>query len=455
MAKARITKRLVDALKPGGGDSYVFDTDLGGFGVRVRSTGGMSYIVQYKAGTGRGAPTRRVTLGGVGRMTPEQARKAAEKVLGSVAHGEDPAADKTRERRGLPISLVIPVFLKDHMEAKRKASTAAAYRDLLERIVSPAIGHMKLGTATRLDIARLHSSLRKTPVTANRVLAVIGSLYSFAVKAGYVAEGCNPARGIEKYPEKGRERFLTSEELARLGDALREGETIGLTYEVDETKPKVKHAPKADKRRTKLDPFAAAAIRLLILTGARLREILDAKWQHADFERGILFLPDSKTGRKPVYLSAPAMQVLASLPRLEGNPHIVVGMKDGAPRADLKKPWAAVTKAAGLESVRIHDLRHSFASVGAGAALGLPIIGKLLGHTQAATTHRYAHLDADPMRRAVETIGVTIAAAMGSPARNVVPMVKSSRISASGCRASFLCGMRLRRRNAERKKARR
>jgi integrase len=160
----------------------------------------------------------------------------------------------------------------------------------------------------------------------------------------------------------------------------------------------------------------------LILTGARLREILDAQWQHADFERGILFLPDSKTGRKPVYLSAPATEVFASLPRLEGNPHIIAGLKDGAPRADLKKPWAAVTKAAKLEGVRIHDLRHSFASIGAGASLGLPIIGKLLGHTQASTTHRYAHLDADPMRRAAETIGATIAAAIDGSVQPVVPM---------------------------------
>jgi integrase len=226
-----------------------------------------------------------------------------------------------------------------------------------------------------------------------------------------------------RYREQGRERFLTNEELARLGDVLREGETIGLPYEVDELKPAAKHAPKAENRRTVLDPFAVAAIRLLILTGARLHEILDARWQHVDFERGILFLSDSKTGRKPVYLSAAALAILAGLPRLDGNPHIIAGMKDGAPRADLKKPWAAVTKAANLEGLRIHDLRHSFASIGAGASLGLPIIGKLLGHSQAATTHRYAHLDADPMRRAAETIGATIAAAMGDGARGaVVPM---------------------------------
>jgi integrase len=178
-------------------------------------------------------------------------------------------------------------------------------------------------------------------------------------------------------------------------------------------------------RRTALDPFAVAAIRLLVFTGARLREILHAEWEHVDFERGILFLSDSKIGRKPIYLSAPALAALAKLPRIHGNPYLIPGRKEGEPRADLKAPWRAITKAAKLEGVRIHDFRHSFASVGAGASLGLPIIGKLLGHTQAATTHRYAHLDADPMRRAAETIGSTIAAAMSSPSRNVVPMVKS------------------------------
>src|SRR5262249_51011777 len=194
----------------------------------------------------------------------------------------------------------------------------------------------------------------------------------------------NPAARIERYREQRRERFLSSEELSRLGDALREGETIGLPWSGEYES---KHTVKEGNRRTVLDPFATAAIRLLILTSARLREILHPRWEHVDFERGILFLPDSKTGRKPVYLSAPAMQVLASLPHIEGTPHIIAGMKDGAPKADLKKPWAAVTRAAGLNRVRIHDLRHSFASIGAGASLGLPIIGKLLGHSQAATTH--------------------------------------------------------------------
>jgi integrase len=184
--------------------------------------------------------------------------------------------------------------------------------------------------------------------------------------------------------------------LARLGDTLRESETLGLPFAVDEAKPNAKHAPKPVNRRVKLDPYAIAAVRLLILTGARLREILDAQWSQVDMERGILFLADSKTGKKPLYLSAAAQSVLAKIPRIKDNPHIIAGVAKGAPRADLHRPWKAVRKAAKLDGVRIHDLRHSFASFGAGASLGLPIIGKLLGHAQAATTHRYAHLDADP-----------------------------------------------------------
>ena len=184
--------------------------------------------------------------------------------------------------------------------------------------------------------------------------------------------------------------------------------------------------PKPESRLRTLDPFAVAAIRLLILTGARLREILHAQWSEVDFGRGFLLLADSKTGKRPVYLSAAALSILSALPRIEGNPHIIAGAKDGAPRADPKKPWAAVTKAAGLEGVRLHDLRHSFASIGAGASMGLLVIGKLLGHSQAATTHRYAHFDADPLRRAVDTIGATITAAMnGDKSGDVIPFKKS------------------------------
>ena len=312
-------------------------------------------------------------------------------------------------------------FLRLHVATKRKRRTGEEYERLLRLYVLPAIGARRVLDVRRTDIARMHGAMAATPRAANHALALVSAVWNWAARRDEVALADNPAKGIERYPEQGRERFLTSDELGRLGAALAEGETAGLLYEVDEAKAGAKHAPKADKRRVKLDPFAVAAIRLLILTGARLREILDAQWSQVDLERGILFLLDSKTGRKPVYLSAAAQAVLAGLPRIKGNPHIIAGAKDGAPRADLKKPWAAVKRAAGLEGVRLHDLRHSFASVGAGASMGLPIIGKLLGHSQAATTARYAHLDADPLRRAVDTIGATISAAMdGNKGADVV-----------------------------------
>jgi integrase len=232
-----------------------------------------------------------------------------------------------------------------------------------------------------------------------------------------VPAGFNPCRGIETFPEEGRERYLTSEELNRIGDAIREAETTGLPYDVDDEKPTAKHAPKPAMRRTVMGPFAPAAIRLLIFTGARLREILHLKWEEVDFERGLLLLPKSKTGKKTIMLNGPALEVLRSVPRT--GKFVIAGAlagEDGEkPRADLKKPWRAIARRAGLEGVRIHDLRHTHASVGAGAGLGLPIIGKLLGHTQASTTQRYAHLDTDPLRRASDHIANHLARALGEP----------------------------------------
>ena len=177
-----------------------------------------------------------------------------------------------------------------------------------------------------------------------------------------------------------------------------------------------------------IGPHAAAALRLLIFTGARLREILHLRWEHVDFERGLLLLPTSKTGKKTIVLNAPALAILNGLPRTSG--FVIAGTSVDSPRSDLKKPWKAVAARAGLTGVRIHDLRHTHASVGAGAGLGLPIIGKLLGHTQSATTQRYAHLDNDPLKKASEHIGSRLAAAMGevkAPRANVTNISKAKR----------------------------
>jgi integrase len=412
----QITKRLVDNLVAADAEFFVWDQKLSGFGIRIQPTGAKTYVVKYRAGSGRGAPTRRVTLGKVGTLTPKKAHDLAQKMLGAVAHGSDPAALKAAERRASTLQEVADIFLAEHVEAKRKPTTAAHYRSLLENDVLPELGNRKAEQVTTSDLARLHLKMRDRPYQGNRMLEVVGSLYSFAGKRKIVPIGCNPARGIEQYPEKRRERFLTGEELARLGDALREAETVGLPYEIDQSKLKAKHAPKEAKRRTKIGDHAAAALRLLIFTGARLREILHLKWEHVDFERGLLFLPDSKSGMKAIVLNAPALDILAGL--AHAGAYVIAGETAGTdeehPRSDLKRPWRAIKKRAELAGVRIHDLRHTHASVGAGMGLGLPIIGKLLGHKHPSTTARYAHLDTDPLRRASQHIGNHLAAAMGS-----------------------------------------
>jgi integrase len=325
------------------------------------------------------------------------------------------------------VGQLVDLFDTQYVATMLKPGTAVSHRIALAEL-RRAHGALKASALTTAQVSTLHMSMADRPYAANRAAAVWSKAYAWAATRGLVPDGHNPVKRLTKYREQCRERFLTIDEMARLGAALAEGETVGLQYEVDETKPTAKHAAKADHRRIKLDRYAAAALRLLILTGARLREILHAKWEQVDIQRGLIFLADSKTGKKPLYLSAAAQKVLAELPCVEGNPYVIAGSRDGAPRSDLKKPWAAVTRAAGLEGVRIHDLRHSFASFGAGASLGLPIIGKLLGHSQAATTHRYAHLDADPMRRAVETIGATISAAMEGKRGDVVSLTKSKSV---------------------------
>jgi integrase len=419
MTAQRISKRTVDGLQANGREFTVWDDTVSGFGVRVRPTGAKSYMVVYRAGAGRGAPVRRYTIAAVGKITPEDARTRAKAILGAVAHGHDPANQKTAERGTPTVTETADQFMADHVRAKRKPGTVEFYRDILDRIVKPAVGTTKADKLTRHQVSRLHSSLADTPFQANRVLAVVGSMYAFAARAGIVSEGTNPARGIDKFRETRRERFLTGEELERLGSAIREAETPGIPWAVDETKSNTKRVPKAN-RFTQIAPSAAAALRLLLFTGCRLREILHLRWDHVDVERGCLFLPDSKTGRKTIILNAPALAVLNGLERISS--YVVPGDDPKHPRHDLKRPWDAVIRRAGLTGVRLHDLRHTYASFGASGGLGLPIIGRLLGHTQAATTARYAHLDNDPLRRASEAIAGQLSAALDGKRAELIPL---------------------------------
>lgn len=388
----KISKRSVDAAKAASERYILWDTELKGFGVRVETSGTKSFLVRYRH-LGR---RRFISLGRFGEITPEQARLLAQKTLSKVREGSDPADQRIQDRGAITVRGLVEKFLDDHIDQKRKAKTATEYRSVLERYLLPKFGSKKAQELQRAELAKLHLSMKDTPYQANRLIATAASMYTYGDKHGLTPENFNPAKRIDRFGEARRERFLTSEELARLGKAFRDLDESG-RYGT-----------------------AIPALTFLLLTGARLREVLHLKWSYVDLERGLLLLPDSKTGKKAITLNSASAAILGELKAKTDEKYgeyVFYGAVPEIPRSDLKKPWAAVTESAGLAGLRIHDLRHSFASVGAGAGLGLPIVGKLLGHTQASTTQRYAHLDADPLRRAADAIGTAIMTALDSKGR--------------------------------------
>lgn len=445
MPVIKIARRTIAAIETPDRPVTYYDDALKGFGLLVRPSGSRSWILEYRPGAGgRGTAKKRVVLGTPETVTPEQARDMAKDWLAKVRLGADPAAERAEARAADTISEIAAEWLSRHVEPKRKEATAKLYRAVLDTHILPAIGSRKAVTLTRSDVAKLHGAIarkatgaKKTgakrtaaqktrggPIIANRALAVLKAMFSWAIDLGLLPEGSqNPASGVEAFKERGRERFLSSEEMQALGAALTLAETEGLPWQVNEAAPGAKHLPSPENRRAHFDVHSVAAIRLLLLTGARVREILDLQWAHVDFGRGMLRLPDSKTGAKVIVLGGAALALLDGLPRI--GRYVIASTSAGTanekPRADVNRLWRAVCREAGIEGTRLHDLRHSNAAVGAGAGLSLHQIGALLGHSQAATTKRYAHLAADPQRRAADLIGNEVAAALGLGA-NVVAL---------------------------------
>lgn len=384
--RTRIGMRAVEALQVG---EVVWDTDVAGFGVRCQRRDRV-YVLKYRF-EGR---QRWYSIGRHGSpWTPETARREAKRLLGFVADRRDPAAFRDAIRRAETIGELAARYLSDHAEPRNKPRTVADDRMLLRLQILPAFERFKISDVTRADVARWHRSLGGAPVRANRALALLRAMFNRAEEWGLRQEGTNPATRIERFPEKKRERFLSPQDLARLGDAVRVGEATG-----------------------KVHPSIIALARLLILTGARRSEIALARWEWVDFERACLRLPDSKTGAKVIPLAAPALAVLARLPRLDDNPYIIVGERPGAPFIGIERAWRRLRDAAGLGDTRLHDLRHSFASVAVAGGDSLYLIGKVLGHRQATTTERYAHLHADPLRALADRTAARIAAMMGDTA---------------------------------------
>jgi integrase len=394
-----ITKRAVDALKPGATTRLLWDEELPRFGVKCTPAGAKVYVVQYRMGR----RLRRYTIGRHGApWTPDLARKEALRLLALVASGIDPAAAKLTGRTAPTVRDLAERVRTEHL-VKRKAATRNEYERLLRLHILPRLGSLAVADVTRVDVATLHHRLRTTPMQANRVVAVLSKMMNLAERWGLRPDGTNPCRHVERNRERKRERFLTIEELGRLGRVLDQAASGPLTVPARRSKRMV---------TVTISRYALAAVALLLLTGARRDEILELCWSAVDLERGLLQLPDSKTGAGVIHLNAPAAAILEQIPRVEGNPHVIVGARNGAHMVNLNKPWSVLRKVAQLDDVRLHDLRHTHGSVGAAAGLGLPIIGALLRHTQPATTARYAHLAADPVKAAAELVGARIAKAL-------------------------------------------
>ncbi len=382
----KITKRLIENAQVKDKDYIIFDSDIPGFGARILPSGRRSYLVQYRVGRSY----RRISLGMHGVLTTDQARGEAIKVLGRVKSGEDPSAARKQARLEMTVSELCERMIEEHAVPHCKPNTVVGYRFYTKAYIKKPIGQIRVSQIQRADIAKFHHALRHKPYQANRCIQFLSKAFNLAEVWGLRPDGTNPCRHIKKYKEPKRERYLSKDELARLGEVLRQCESEQLETQ-----------------------SAVNALRLLLFTGCRLSEIMTLKWDYIDFERACINLPDSKTGAKTVYLGAPALQVLSDVKRVKGNPWVITGARPGAHLTDLQHPWQRIRKRAGIEDVRIHDLRHTFASVAVAAGYGLPMIGKLLGHTQVQTTARYAHLAAEPMTAAANSVAGVLGRVLG------------------------------------------
>jgi integrase len=303
---------------------------------------------------------------------------------------------------------------------------------MFDRDVMPVLGTKRAADLTTADLARLHSSMRDRPYMANRVLAALGAFCSWCELHGHRSRHSNPAPDVEPYAEHARERFLSGEEMARLGAALTLAETVGVPPAPSRRrKPKkgktAKHRPKSADTVRPANPFAIACLRFLLLSGWREAEARTLRWDALDTARGHAILADTKTGRSIRPLGASVFAFLDELPRLEDSPYVFPGAEPGQSIVNLTRTWEAVRLAAKLSDVRLHDLRHTAASVAAAGGLSLPLIGALLGHRNPSTTQKYAHLADDPRRLAADRMAGDVAAALAGTATPVTPLRRGSR----------------------------
>ncbi len=396
----RITDKLVRGLvKPAKGNAIIYDADKGkqkgvaGFGIRITANGAKSFILNYRNADGR---DRRITIGTYGphEWSVEAARKRAGALKKKVSLGEDPLADRVKLRTDPTVKDMCERHIEEYLPRKRPSSQRGD-RQMMKRFIIPKLGPRKVASVKHADIDALHRSLKSTPYQANRTCALLSKMFSLAVRRGWCET--NPCQGLERFPEENRTRHLTPEEIGRLTTAL---------------------AACDDQR-------AANVVRLCLLTGCRVGEALGAKWDELDLDEGV-WTKDAATTKQKTMHTAPLSEAAVIL--LKGiradapdSPWVFPGKVRGAHRVDIKGPWQDLRKAAGIEGVRLHDLRHTHASLLAAAGASLPMIGAILGHVKAETTMRYVHFFNDPLRKLTDEVGHVV---NGTKPAEVVPIRK-------------------------------
>lgn len=380
----RLGKAAIDRLSPMSEAYFVWDGVLKGFGVRVAPSGKKTYWVRYRLGRGRAALQRKRSIGQHGSpWTPDAARAEALRILSAAARGKE-ADQPSNPRPAVSVSALCDRFLADHVAAKRKTSTRLNYESVIDAYIRPSMGSTSAREVGYNEVARLHADLADKPYQANRCVAVLSKMFNLAERWGIRSPGTNPCKGLDRYKERRRERFLSRVEIKRLL------ETLSIV----------------DAQSPGWPP--TGIIRLLMLTGARRSEIERLEWNEVDLERATIFKKDSKTGQRAIPLNPEAVEILKQLPRQGDGPYVFPAKFGGRHFQGLPKAWREIRNKAGLDDVRIHDLRHTFASLSVAAGVSLPVLGKALGHRSAQTTQRYAHLGDDPVRDAVAITGALI-----------------------------------------------
>ena len=396
--KAKITKTSIDAFEAGDKDRFLWDTELAGFGLKVTPKGKKTLLFQYRL-KGRNKSTKRITIGAFGKplkhlnedyiLTADRARKIAKVHSGAVSGGIDPRKAVNDSHEEMTISEVGALFLTKYVP-KLKPSTQEEYSRVFAKRLPKKFSNLGINEVTKGDIEALMVKMKDNPYGANRSVRVLSKMFNWALDSNLKTSHFNPCDRVKKYPERKVKRYLSGDEYARLGKVLGNAEEKSLA-----------------------NLYQITAIRLLCLTGARLKEILTLKWEYIKLHEKRIYLPDSKGGQVEKNLNDDAVELLQRLPQIENNPYVICGAKEGSHLVNLQKAWRRIRKEAELEDVRIHDLRHSFASVSINQGQSLAVIGNLLGHKNPSTTARYAHLADKVSINANQGVGKAVSKSMG------------------------------------------